>query len=296
MSGVIAFDALDQSLKGRAVADVACPLCGPRCTTIANMRAPKLRVWRNDEGMLGYHCARCEISGAASSDRQQTFDAAAREAWKRQRVEIELREAEEAARRTAKAIAIWREARPITGTVAETYLASRGLSYHGEALRWHLSCPFGGARHGCMVGLVRNIVTNEPQAIHRTAIDDNGRKIGRKAYGPVAGGAIKLTSDDCVTVVIAIGEGIETILSIPELPALSNMPVWSLISAGGVTAFPALPGIESVWIVADNDASKTGQHAARAAVERLNTAGVETIILTSTRQGADLNDLVSRHG
>lgn len=197
--------------------------------------------------------------------------------------------------RIERAGTLWREARSIEGTPAAVYLASRGVSYQGEALRWHPSCPFGkGERHGCMIGLVRNIVTNEPQAIHRTAIDATGRKIDRKAYGPIGGGAVKLTDDADVTKVIAIGEGIETALSIRELPDLGNMPVWSVLSANGIAAFPVLPGIESVWIAADNDASGTGQNAAQSAGERLHAAGVETIILAPTQAGADLNDKVAR--
>jgi len=197
--------------------------------------------------------------------------------------------------RIERAGTLWREARSIEGTPAAVYLASRGVSYQGEALRWHPSCPFGkGERHGCMIGLVRNIVTNEPQAIHRTAIDATGRKIDRKAYGPIGGGAVKLTDDADVTKVIAIGEGIETALSIRELPDLGNMPVWSVLSANGIAGFPVLPGIESVWIAADNDASGTGQNAARSAGERLHAAGVETIILAPTQAGADLNDKVAR--
>lgn len=196
--------------------------------------------------------------------------------------------------RTLRALDIWRETVPIAGTAAEAYLASRGVSYQGGALRWHSSCPFGkGVRHGCMIGLVRNIVTNEPQAVHRTAIDTNGRKIDRKAYGPIGGGAVKLTDDADVTKVIAIGEGIETALSIRELTDLGSMPVWSVLSAGGISAFPALPGIESVWIAADNDASGTGQNAARATGERMHAAGIETIIFASTQAGADINDKVA---
>jgi putative DNA primase/helicase len=203
--------------------------------------------------------------------------------------------------RTQRAVTIWREAHPIAGTPAEAYLASRGVSYQGEALRWHPSCPFGKERLGCMVALVRNIVTNEPQAVHRTAIDAVGKKLshlgsnGRLSFGPVGGGAVKLTDDAEVTKVIAIGEGIETALSIRELPDLGNMPVWSVLSAGGITAFPVLPGIESVWIAADNDASGTGQKAARSAAERLNAENIETIILASTQAGADLNDKVTHH-
>ena len=102
-----------------------------------------------------------------------------------------------------------------------------------------------------MIALVRNIRTNEPQAIHRTAIDSSGRKIGRKALGPIGGGAVKLTDDADVTTVIAIGEGLESTLSIRALPDLGNMPVWSVLSAGGMEKFPVLAGIEAVWIAAD---------------------------------------------
>ena len=70
---------------------------------------------------------------------------------------------------------------------------------------------------------------------------------------------MKLTDDADVSAVIAIGEGIETALSIRELPDLGSMPVWSVLSAGGITAFPVLPGIESVWIAADNDAWGPGR-------------------------------------
>jgi len=150
-----------------------------------------------------------------------------------------------------------------------------------------------------MVALVRNIITNEPQAIHRTALGADGRKLshlgsnGRLSFGPVGGGAVKLTDDADVETVIAIGEGIETALSIRELPDLENMPVWSLLSANGICSFPALPGIEAVWIAADNDASGTGQKAARTTGDRLHAQNIETIILAPGQAGADLNDKVA---
>jgi len=196
--------------------------------------------------------------------------------------------------RTQRAGALWSEARSITGTPAEAYLASRGVSYRGEALRWHPSCPFGkGVRYGCMVAPVRSIITNALHAVHRTAIDAKGRKIDRKAYGPIGGGAIELTDDADVTTAVGIGEGIETTLSIRRLPGLSELPVWSVISANGIANFPVLPGIECVWIAVDNDASGTGQEAASTAAERLNAAGIEVILVTPTEVGADLNDEVA---
>ena len=55
-----------------------------------------------------------------------------------------------------------------------------------------------------MICLVRDVITNQPQAIHRTALDLDGNKIeicgdDRLTYGPVRGGAIKLTPDENVT-------------------------------------------------------------------------------------------------
>ena len=54
------------------------------------------------------------------------------------------------------------------------------------------------------VCLVRDVQTNAPKAIHRTALSLEGRKIevgghDRQSLGPVSGGAIKLTPDSEVT-------------------------------------------------------------------------------------------------
>jgi hypothetical protein len=177
--------------------------------------------------------------------------------------------------RTERAYTIWRQSAPISETPVQAYLAARGVSYAGDAIRWHPSCPFGRDRTGCMVALVRNIITDKPQAIHRTAISQEGRKLssmgsnGRLALGPIGGGAIKLTGSAEVSNVLAIGEGLETALSIKQLPDLFSMPVWSVISSSGITSFPVLACIETMWIAADNDTSGTGQKAARAAADRV---------------------------
>jgi len=97
------------------------------------------------------------------------------------------------------ALELWRQSRPITGTPAEAYLARRGVPFEdaaGDVLRWHPECPFGGARTGAMVALIRNIETNEPQGIHRTAITLDGFKRaelgsnGRLTLGTARAGAI----------------------------------------------------------------------------------------------------------
>jgi len=150
--------------------------------------------------------------------------------------------------RTARAVALRREARDPGGTVVERYLRRRGLNLPdeaaGEAIRFHPACPFAGGHALAMICLVRDVVTDKPQAIHRTALSGDGLKVkvrgaDRLSLGPITGGAIKLTPDADVTTCLGIAEGVETALSMGRVPEFGASPVWSLISEAGV---PALPG------------------------------------------------------
>lgn len=199
-------------------------------------------------------------------------------------------------RRTEYALDIWRASIPIAATPAATYLASRGVSYEGDALRWHPFCPFGkGFTVGCMVALVRNIITDEPQAIHRTAVDWNGRKLshldsnGRKALGTIKGGAIKLYA---ATDTLGVGEGIETALSMRRLPGAGNVPVWSLLNYVGIATFPAMPGLRSAFVAIDNDRSGTGERAATAMRGAFTAAGTKLQSIRTQKVGTDLNDYI----
>jgi hypothetical protein len=202
--------------------------------------------------------------------------------------------------RIAGALQIWGAAQHPRRTPAEAYLLRRGLKLPeeaaGSALRWHPDCPFGKERVGCMVALVRDIRTNEPKAIHRTAIDRQGNKLshlgsnGRLTLGPIGGGAIKLTPDENVTLSLAVGEGVESTLSIREIDGLANLAAWSLIAANQVEQFPVLAGIETLWIAVDND--PTGRRSADVLACRWNDAGPEVMRVRPVRDGADLNDVI----
>jgi putative DNA primase/helicase len=199
-----------------------------------------------------------------------------------------------------KAIAsrIWAEAEHPSGTIAATYLVRRGLvlpeEAAGEAIRFHPACPFKGSSVPCMVALVRDVITNEPKAIHRTALTADGNKaaidgVSRLSLGPVGGGAVKLTPDEHVTLQLGIGEGIESTLSAQLASEFGSSPVWALLSAGQVSVFPVLAGIEALWVAVDPD--QTGIKAARVCADRWQTAGVEVFLLQPRAVGVDLNDL-----
>jgi hypothetical protein len=199
---------------------------------------------------------------------------------------------------TAKALRLWDDASPITGTLAEEYLRRRGLEppEDDEALRYYRGCPFGDSRFSCLLALYRDIHTNEPKAISRTALGQGGMKIGRKALGPVMGCAVKLDADENVTLGLHVGEGVETMLT-ARLRGLR--PAWALGSAGAIKSFPALSGIESLTIVVDHDAPdkngrEAGQDSALACSERWTAEGREVRRIIPKAEGADMADLIKQ--
>jgi len=117
--------------------------------------------------------------------------------------------------RIARALRIWNDAGPIKGSLAEIYLRRRGLEPldDDEALRFHPACWFDGSAKPCMIALFRDVVTNEPKAIQRTAFKAGGFKLDRMSLGPTGGCAVKLTRDEDVTSGLHIGEGVETVLA-----------------------------------------------------------------------------------
>jgi hypothetical protein len=201
---------------------------------------------------------------------------------------------EDEAARIRSALGIWREAHDVRGTVAARYLASRGLKLPPRAegvLRFHPSCLFGpGVRYPCLVALYRDITTNEPRGIHRTALTGDGCKIGRMTLGLTSGAAIKLSPDDEVEGGLTIGEGIETTL---RGMMFGLRPAWALGCASAIKKFPILTGIEALTILVDNDANGTGQGAARHCAERWSATRREVRLIKPNARDTDIADILS---
>ena len=195
------------------------------------------------------------------------------------------------ARTMAYVESIRRNLRPLPGTPSADYLTARGcpLPPLDGDLRHH-----DGLRHEsgntwpAMVGIITNILTGENMGLHRTFnIGAAGKAPTDKAkmvIGPKKGGAIRLWPDEAVTTGLAVAEGIETALSL----AHAYRPVWSLIDAGNLAAFPVLPGIECLVIGADHDPA--GLKAATACADRWAAAGVDVRVIVPETAGADWND------
>jgi hypothetical protein len=194
-----------------------------------------------------------------------------------------------------KALKLWDEAGPLAGTSADRYLIeTRKLvlpqDISPRALRFHPACPFGEAvRHPCLLALCRDIVTDAPRAIMRTALTPDARKFGRKALGPVGGAAIKLSDDPDVTMGLVIGEGLETTLA---AMVFGFAPAWALGSAAGISKFPVLSGIEALTVLAETDDGGANERAIGECFSRWTAAGRQVFRATSMI-GGDANDALT---
>jgi hypothetical protein len=84
-------------------------------------------------------------------------------------------------KKLASILALWRECRDPHGTIVERYLREHRKvelpDNAAEVIRYHPNCFFDGKRRErCMVALIRNIKTNAPQGIHRTALTPDGKE------------------------------------------------------------------------------------------------------------------------
>ncbi len=196
----------------------------------------------------------------------------------------------------ARALNIWRQTIDPRGTLVEQYLKSRALKLPNgtanEAIRFHSACLFNSERFPAMVCLVRNIATNELQAIHRTALAPDGTAIKRNgkthrmSLGPITGGAIKIDPDEDVTQGLCIGEGVETCLAGRQM---GYRPAWSVMSKSGVASFPILPGIDGLTIFGERDERDQSKLAIKSCAGRWLEAGIETLTAWPLA-GNDLND------
>ena len=187
--------------------------------------------------------------------------------------------------------------RPIAGTLAEGYLACRGilLASRERALRFHPGCYY------------RDLVTGETQTLPAliaavTSLD--GRIIGlqrtwldragsgkaqladpRRSLGNLLGNGIWLGLEPGAPVpVMAAGEGLETMASLRTV--MSAMPVAAATSANHLAGMTFPPGLRRLYIAADADAA--GRLGIGRLSQRAGEAGILTIVLRP--QLGDFND------
>jgi hypothetical protein len=182
---------------------------------------------------------------------------------------------------------------PVAGSLAETYLLSRGITLpvSSTALRFHPKCwhrDEGQTRSLPRPALIAAVTDGAGvlQGVHRTWLAQDGTdkapvETQRRAMGHLLGNAVRLTPSDNILVV---GEGIETMLSVRE--AAPSLPVWAALSSSHLGAVLLPEGLQRLYIAIDRDPA--GRRAAERLTARATEAGIAVQVL-EPRLG-DFND------
>lgn len=265
-----------------------CPACQPERRK--GQDALSLSDRRDGGGLLA-HCKKSDCTFrdiiAAAGVAPGTFMAP--DPAQRERRQAEERA--DAERRAAQALALWRDAQPVAGTPAETYLRGRGItctipdSLHFAPSCWHASAK----RLPALVALVEGC---ERVAVHRTYLRNDGT--GKAAVAPakamlgaVSGGAVRLTEAGGPLVV---AEGIETALSLASGLLRAPATIWAALSTSGLRGLhlPDKPGRLTIA----NDGDAAGYSAAHALATRAHGLGWQVSLLPAP-EGRDWNDILT---
>ncbi|MFC7706335.1 toprim domain-containing protein [Plastorhodobacter daqingensis] len=190
-------------------------------------------------------------------------------------------------------------AQPISGTLAEIYLGGRAITllFGTAALRFHPRCYYRPDEHSpteirpALVAAVTDLAGQQTGA-HRTwlAPDGSGKaavETPRRAMGDLLGHGVRFGAADEV---LAVGEGIETVLSPRQV--LPHMPMLAALSAAHLAAILFPPRLRRLYVLRDRD--PPGDGARDSLLARAASFGIEAISLTP-REG-DFNDDLRRHG
>ena len=164
--------------------------------------------------------------------------------------------------RGAAARRLFAASRPLRGTLAETYLKSRGITVplRFPALRFHPNCYYRADNDSAVETWPALIAAvTDPSGtitgVLRTWLARDGSAKApfvnpRRAMGDLLGHAIRFgVAQD----VLAAGEGIETMLSLKSL--LPRLPMAAALSASHLAALLLPPTLQRLYVAADNDAA-----------------------------------------
>ena len=212
--------------------------------------------------------------------------------------EIALRRAEDeanAVNRERQAMAVWREALPVHGTLAETYLRGRGITCPlTDSLRFHPECWHASAKR--LPALVARVDGLPRLAVHRTYLRADGTGKAdvdppKAMLGAALGGAVRV-ADGPGPLVVA--EGIETALSLPSGLLRGPATVWAALSAPGVAGLRLPGGIPHKLTIAP-DGDTAGREAAHKLAARASALGWAVSLLPAP-DGRDWNDILMLKG
>lgn len=204
-----------------------------------------------------------------------------------QRHRKEMAQVEKRARQAERC---WREALPINGTIAETYLRGRGITCNlPDTLRFHPSCWHASVnRFPALVALIEGA---DGFAVHRTYLRADGSdkaevKPTKAMLGCTRGGAVRLVEAQGPLVV---AEGIETALSLASGPLGRPATIWAALSTSGMRGLRLSPLPGRLTIATDGD--DPGRAAGHYLAERAYATGWAVSLLPAP-DGRDWCDVL----
>ena len=197
--------------------------------------------------------------------------------------------------KTEHARRVWEDSHAIGGTLAETYLRTRGM--HGrlpESLRFTPSVRMpGGITAPALLAMIVDPTSGRFVGVQRTALAADGTtkatiETPKASLGSTAGGAVVLGALDGAANIFE-GEGIETVLSACQATGLPGIATLS----AGTLGKPQLPEACSVIILGDRGSEKAADAGAR---RRSSEGRSVRIAYTPEGQCKDFNDLLRSSG
>jgi putative DNA primase/helicase len=191
------------------------------------------------------------------------------------------------------ALDLWRRGENAEKTTVERYLKGRGINLPVpptiRLLRKHKHLP-SGQYFDVMLSAVTVWPENRVTAIHRTYLDlDRKAPVdpAKKTLGLIEGGAIRLGPAESV---LAIGEGIETCMSVMQTTGIST---WAAMTAGNMKKVALPDTVRHVFLAVDNDKHGVGLRYAMQAKARFESQGRRVSMGMPSEPGRDFNDILS---
>lgn len=190
---------------------------------------------------------------------------------------------------------LYRLTQPLSGTMADRYLCQRSI-FRGSthpALRFHHACYYRDLATGRTSSYPALIAAVTDHAgtitgVHRTYLSQTGlgsEDVGkadvdtpRRALGSLIGNGVRFNcSDPGPVVVMAAGEGLESILSLADV--MPGMPMVAALTANHLAAFQPPAECVRLYIAADADAA--GRHGIQGLSQRAQVCGMLPLVLQS---------------
>lgn len=192
----------------------------------------------------------------------------------------------------AAAVQLWSEARPLSGSLGESYLASRGISESSSELRFHPRTPHGRkplTRFApALIAAVRD--DSGLVGVHRSFLDRTTKRLAtlvpaKCALGRLGSGAVRLQPAGNV---LGLAEGIETALSASQLFGIS---CWATLGTERFRHVAVPTSASMLLLFLDCDA---GGRRAEALVRSRFGEQVAIEARYPIRDGEDWNDVLAR--